>query len=118
MKSGKWPVCLQVCSHKPQALEKLRGQGIFLPAPPPPPVEGGWGGRDKKTPQKREGKELVRPSRREVLASKASAGRSDKWAGRLLPLTPPRRTPWPPGPGLPEPAAPQVPREASRGTRS
>lgn len=115
MKSGKWPVCPQVCSHKPQALEKLRGHRIFLPAPPPPPMGGGG---DKKTPQKREGKGLVRPSRREVRASKASAGRSDKWAGRLLPLTPPRRTPRPPGHGLPEPAAPQVPREASRGTRS
>lgn len=40
MKTGKWPVCLQVCSHKPQALEKLRGHGIFLPAPPPPPGGG------------------------------------------------------------------------------
>lgn len=62
MKSGKWLVCLQVCSHKPQALEKLRGHRIFLHAPPPPPVEGGV----KKTSQKREAKGLVRPCRREA----------------------------------------------------
>lgn len=85
--------------------------------PPPPPVDKGGGG--KKTPQKRrQGKEPGRQSGREVVASKASAGRSDKWAGSLLPRTPPRRTPRPPGPGLPEPAAPQAPREASRGTGS
>lgn len=68
--------------------------------------------------QKQEREGLVRQSRREVVASKATAGKSDKWAGRLLPLTPPRRTPRLHGPGLPEPAAPQVPREASSGTGS